>query len=492
MVQSIKAATCDPYKTEAPTRASLARTSESKTNPNRASELHQQVNNRSVTAAADLTKLWQKAKPILESQLKGAADLEHLKNYFGKVYQANKNAIDKFQKLITGGREPFHKLDIKEQVKLIGAVEFCTPNSREILDKVFKSLSSSEQEKLLSTLAFYQGTNRYQDLAVLSLSIKANEFLEGKLKAIFNQNPNFEFLGLGTSAAAIKVKNPGSDYVLKVPMYFDCGSSSIMDIADEARNLRETAKILGNNQRQFQKLAYDQSRQYLGSNEILATEFMPGVTLGSTMKEEDLLKYIKQGISDETVIEFINNFMKLNAAGVNMLDLDYQNTRYDSGSLAFIDFAMPSKVESKDLGKHLQDMEDLAKKYPASTCLRTLIQSVVMLESVKAKFLMERIDKLAGEHNINFSASRFEQLQRCLKKVISDDKGLLNYDSVKRGIKESLAIDSNNPLLLSPSAREYMLKLDQITDTWDRPKQGAWTGIKKILNSFNPFSWFKK
>lgn len=463
---------------------------QAKTNPLKTRAVLQEFHDstkRESTAVEQLSRIWQEAKPSLEKELKDKSDLTVLKTFFLKVYAKDTNLFDQLQTGIFKTQKPFRELELEQQAKLVAASEFINPTCKENCTQSFEDLSKTEQEKLLSTLAFYQGTNRYVNLAVLSLGIKTNDFLESKLKAIFSKKSQFEALGLGATAFALRVKDPYQDYVLKLPIFFDCGSEVLINITHEENNLKKVSELLGNKKHQFQKLAFNAQGQYLGSKEILATEFLPGITLTSTAKEEDLRKYINQGLKNETILQFIKDYTKLAEAGVDLGDLNYQNLRYNEGELGFIDFAIPENIRSAEIDKHLSEVEELGKKDPTSACLRTLIQTILMFESVQTKFLTDRINPIAEKLGIDFAKSRFQQLQDCLKQAVMDDRYGLSHASLKKGIKTLLSLDPNNALILSPKAREYVQELDKLSASWGKPKQSFWGFIKQYLNPFNLF-----
>lgn len=180
-----------------------------------------------------------------------------------------------------------------------------------------------------------------------------------------------------------------------------------------------------------------------GAQTSLVTNIMPGSNIVTNVFEADKAKinqeYLRQGLQDEHLLEYIDMFVTLSKARIDTKDTGRsQNTHYHKGRTYIFDFI--GTVENDKTMARL----DLGETKPMTRTLYTLLTSMVLHENENAFYMDEHRAKIS--HDLEAMGSNIEtmrdqgstQITKVLEQAV--EQGIVTKDEIRDGAQELVRI----------------------------------------------------
>lgn len=357
-----------------------------------------------------------------------------LETFYLKVYNLRKNEIDAKLSESQFSQDKFWDLSNLQKRQILWAT--FTNQLDPSYEAAFNNLADDEKDILIKGLAYHIGTQKMRNLKPCKfIETLADNYFRNQVKERFTPPEGISFRSSGSSGSVFLV-NHAEPYILKVSNENDTSNPKrSYRVGFEKAGIEQANSIITRDH--LQKLA-KAGNEYLGIDEessgdgVLATEFIPGISLNPTVQPEQLEQYLSQdGINLESLIDFIQTIFTLaTKKGADISAIHLHNIIYDPDqrSLNLVDYTGLDNKFSKRVRTFIKDN-------PLMFTLYKLISEVILLQASTANAFRNKLGtalKKVGKNLESFMEERFELLTNALQTIAKQGiNGFSKTDLVK-------------------------------------------------------------
>ncbi|MDA1021645.1 MAG: hypothetical protein O2962_08895 [Cyanobacteria bacterium] len=405
--------------------------------------------------AIELSEAWKDFRQELYSNT-DPVQREDLDAFFNKVYQVlppDRQALFQAEVEKTG-KTQFGEMDLKDKLR-IGS-QFAQANAESPIDyqrEAFNQLDVTMQDRLVGALLKEYGDDGFDQRYpyVFKNIIRGVIQKRSAEHARSIEKPGLKFLGCGSIGAAFLCQHQGYDAIVKVPLAPE-GSDDAQTIKRDKQELEKIRSnmivsngtesgtpVYGPERKFFPSLLYDDQGNHLGSDEVLVTRFYDGEPIHSKDPDHDdeniricPEEYIKEGIDDRFLDEFIEAYVRHSTLGSDLFDLSVHNTFYKDGRLQFFE-------TTGFADEATQKVNDFRKNHPVAALLKTLMTDVLLFETFHNSNNKNIVERSVEKHTQGqvtaqeFWDSRYSQMKQGLLRAV--DAGVFSVEDLSQAIK---------------------------------------------------------
>lgn len=308
--------------------------------------------------------------------------------------------------------------------------------------EAFKQFDTADQTRYLNTLAINHGLTKFFDERPnLPIEEKVELMFQEKIKKHFKDSP-YEFIATGSTGAVFKIKDGDKSYAVKLSHSDDSKGDQpkLVPSGYEYNGIKKASEIIESEQlpakNWMQGLAKDKNDLDLSDKNTLVTDFMEGNLLGFRVSPESLKDFVKKGLSNQFLKDFIKSYVTLGEKGADLSSMVHHNAVYtqdkNGGKLNFFDYVgvdTPAYDEKRAL----------IKKDPLTYGIYRLISDFQSPSTLRAKPFMDSLEeaiKSTGSNYNKFLKQRSNQLKQVLREIADDKNSKIGKQDINESLKK--------------------------------------------------------